>query len=418
MIGPIVNITNNTLITNNFTTTGTGNLNGDVTIGTNCDNFLLIKSKVTASCIISSSDDIIARDSDFRNITASQNILVESTAPENYFLGAINVRHNDRHVQSNVDATPMGDDVSIFEGSLIVGERANVNGIPNNAITNGAESLLVGQGNAITNANARSIVMGFLNSGSGLANFVGGSAGNKGLSDVTMVFGYGNHNEDNDGGIVLGSYNHISATGTNGHHAIGSYLVNSGSNGGNQNNAGSIALGRYNKHGVVDSIFTIGDGKNDSNRRDLLVARSGSIEIHGNITGSGGANPTNISIDGTLEAAVKSFVIPHPTRPGNKLKYGVLEGPEHAVYFRGRSNLNIITMPDYWEGLVDLNTMTVDITAIGANQNIYVDSIAENGDVTVGSNTDEPLNYFYVVYGERKDIDKLEIEIIKPQYSN
>jgi len=29
----------------------------------------------------------------------------------------------------------------------------------------------------------------------------------------------------------------------------------------------------------------------------------------------------------------------------------------------------------------------------------------------VGSNTDEPLNYYYVVYGERKDIDKLAIEV-------
>jgi len=37
--------------------------------------------------------------------------------------------------------------------------------------------------------------------------------------------------------------------------------------------------------------------------------------------------------------------------------------------------------------------------------------------VTVGSNTQEPLNYFYVVYGERKDVDKLEPEIIDPEYS-
>lgn len=74
-------------------------------------------------------------------------------------------------------------------------------------------------------------------------------------------------------------------------------------------------------------------------------------------------------------------------------------------------------MPDYWENLVHIDSMTVELTAIGANQNIYVDSIAENGDVTVGSNTEEPLNYFYVVYGERKDVDKLEPEIVDPEYS-
>lgn len=74
-------------------------------------------------------------------------------------------------------------------------------------------------------------------------------------------------------------------------------------------------------------------------------------------------------------------------------------------------------MPDYWEGLVHIDTMTVDLTAMGANQNLYVDSIAENGDITVGSNTEEPLNYFYVVYAERKDVEKLEVEIIDPEYS-
>ena len=406
MIGPIVNITNNTLITNNFTTTGTGNLTGDVTLGTDCDNFLHIKSKVTASCIISSSEDIIAKDVDFRNITGSGNIQIENTAPENYFFGAINVRHNDRTAQSNINATPMGDDVSIFEGSLIVGERANQNGIPNNAIINGAESLIVGQGNAVTNQNARSIVMGYFNSGSGLANFVGGSAGNKGLSDVTMVYGYGNHNEDNDGGIVLGSYNHISATSTNGHHAIGTQLVNSGSKG------GSIVLGMNNAHGVTDAVFTIGDGHAYNKRRDLLVARSGSIQVFGNITGSGGANPTNISIDGTLEAAVKSFVIPHPTKTGKKLKYGVLEGPEHAVYYRGKTTGSIIELPEEWTGLVDEETITVQLTSIGSHQNLYVNEIKNNSIFIKNKNIfSSKINAYYLVHGTRKDINPLETTV-------
>ena len=37
--------------------------------------------------------------------------------------------------------------------------------------------------------------------------------------------------------------------------------------------------------------------------------------------------------------------------------------------------------------------------------------IADDGDVTVGSNTETALNYFYVVYGERKDLERLEVEI-------
>jgi hypothetical protein len=38
---------------------------------------------------------------------------------------------------------------------------------------------------------------------------------------------------------------------------------------------------------------------------------------------------------GALTAASKSFDIPHPTKEGFRLRYGVLEGPEHGVYFRG-----------------------------------------------------------------------------------
>ena len=403
-IGPIVYLTQNTVINQNLNVLGS--ITGNNTIGQNCNDYLVINAKVTASCIISSSDDIIARDVSFHNITGSGNIQVNGTDPENYFAGAINVRHNDRHVQSNIVATAMGDDVSIFEGSLIVGERANQNGIPNNAIINGAESLIVGQGNAVTNQNARSIVMGYNNSGSGLANFVGGSAGNKGISDVTMVYGYGNHSENNDGGIVLGAYNHISNTGTNGHHAIGTYLVNSGSVGGNKNNAGSIVLGRYNKRGVVDAIFTIGDGKAEATRRDLLVARSGSIEIFGNVTQSG-----NISISGILEASQKSFVIPHPTKQGKKLVYGVLEGPEHAVYVRGKVDTNCIDLPEEWIGLVDEDSITVQLTPIGKHQNLYVDEINNTKILIKNSNLlTKSISAFYFIQGTRKDIQPLQTE--------
>jgi hypothetical protein len=142
------------------------------------------------------------------------------------------------------------------------------------------------------------------------------------------------------------------------------------------------------------------------------------IRNDGNV-GIGVTNPSYaLQVGGSIVGTSKNFIIDHPTKEGKKLLHACIEGPEAAVYFRGKSTSNIIEMPDYWIGLVDIDTMTVDITAIGPNQDIYVESIADNGEVTIASNTEETLNYFYVVYGERKDIGKLDIEVIDAEYSD
>ena len=115
-----------------------------------------------------------------------------------------------------------------------------------------------------------------------------------------------------------------------------------------------------------------------------------------------------LEVNGSIVGSSKSFLIDHPTQTGKKLMHACIEGPENGVYFRGKSQETGIQAPEYWSGLVDIDSMTVDVTPIGPNQSIYVERIDDNGDICVGSNTEEPLNYFYVVYGERKDIDKLE----------
>jgi hypothetical protein len=90
-----------------------------------------------------------------------------------------------------------------------------------------------------------------------------------------------------------------------------------------------------------------------------------------------------------------------------KLRYGSLEGPENGVYHRGRlSGSNKIELPDYWTGLVDETTITVNLTAIGKAQDLYVDDIRDNC-VYVGGET---INCFYTVFAERKDVEKLLVE--------
>jgi hypothetical protein len=117
------------------------------------------------------------------------------------------------------------------------------------------------------------------------------------------------------------------------------------------------------------------------------------------------------NITGTLTAIVKSFIIDHPTKQGKKLQYGVLEGPEHSVYVRGKlTNNNTITLPDYWTGLVHEDTITVNLTPIGRKQDLWVETVTDTT-ITVGSNN--KINCFYTVFAERKDIEKLVTEFDK-----
>lgn len=123
-----------------------------------------------------------------------------------------------------------------------------------------------------------------------------------------------------------------------------------------------------------------------------------------NITGS-----TNI--DGAFAATSKSFDIPHPSKEGFRLRYGSLEGPEYGVYFRGKTNLTIINLPDYWNELVDENSITVHLTPFGINNCHWVEKIEDNQIEIKSANG--LISCFFIVYGERKDIPKLGV-IYKP----
>jgi len=122
-------------------------------------------------------------------------------------------------------------------------------------------------------------------------------------------------------------------------------------------------------------------------------------------------NGSTFNVGGTLTATVKSFIIDHPTKEGKKLQYGVLEGPEHSVYVRGRlTNENTIVLPDHWHGLVHQDTITVNLTSIGKKQDLWVEQVNAH-EIKIGSQNE--INCFYTVFAERKDIDKLVTEFNK-----
>jgi len=126
----------------------------------------------------------------------------------------------------------------------------------------------------------------------------------------------------------------------------------------------------------------------------------------------------NVNADGEVYSnkgkhrlsAKKNFDIPHPTKEGWRLTHSCLEGPEAAVYVRGKLiNTNIIKLPEYWENLVDPDTITISVTPIGSHQNIFV-KYFDSKEVVLESAENIPVCCFYHIFGERIDTEKLIVE--------
>ena len=141
---------------------------------------------------------------------------------------------------------------------------------------------------------------------------------------------------------------------------------------------------------------------NGADNRVVTFSSADALNGEANLTFDG----STLAVNGAFTATTKSFLIDHPTKEGMKLQYASLEGPENGVYIRGTSGSNIITLPDYWADLVDQSTVTVTLTPIGFYQALYIEEKDKNY-IKVGGSKG---SYDYVVYGERKDVEKLKVE--------
>ena len=152
--------------------------------------------------------------------------------------------------------------------------------------------------------------------------------------------------------------------------------------------------------GQTDKLFVDGDaffsGAVDCGNKGKLAARFGSAD-----------------------ARPKPFDLLHPTKgEGHRLRYACIEGPEVAVYCRGRlKESNVIELPYYWKDLVHEDSITVQLQPIGSNQNLVIQEFNNEFIVIAedSTNTDlitdlSTIDCFYHVYGERKDINPLIVE--------
>jgi hypothetical protein len=137
---------------------------------------------------------------------------------------------------------------------------------------------------------------------------------------------------------------------------------------------------------------------------DGYITFPSGLDITGSLVVTGSS-----TVIGPFQATTKSFKIDHQRLAGKSLIYGVLEGPEHAVYARGRIHIGltgtaIITLPEEWEWLVDADSITVQLTSIGTPHIAYVKEI-DNNQVMVHADT--PMDCFYLIHATRKDVPVL-----------
>lgn len=132
---------------------------------------------------------------------------------------------------------------------------------------------------------------------------------------------------------------------------------------------------------------------------------------------SGVAIGQEFTAKGKTLSSRKAFDVQHPNKPGWRLRHICLEGPESAVYYRGRlTNSNIIKLPDYWVGFVDPESITVTLTQVGYSQDLIVDKIEWGRRVIIKSGTGTNIDCYFLVHGERIDGEKLIVEYEGNQY--
>jgi hypothetical protein len=97
----------------------------------------------------------------------------------------------------------------------------------------------------------------------------------------------------------------------------------------------------------------------------------------------------------------KTFDIEHPTKSGWRLRHTCVEGPENAVFFRGKlDGDNVINLPEYWKGLINHDTISVNLTAFGRRDNLYVKDIQEDRIIISGDHLTN-VKCYYQVWADR-----------------
>ncbi len=192
-------------------------------------------------------------------------------------------------------------------------------------------------------------------------------------------------------------------------------------------NCGKLVLGGNRQTGNIDIVSRDTNSKIFINGIEpgggggggsVPISGTGDITITGNVTANGkhiqngsalinGKITSTSSVSGGYKGPInvqgwKGFDIEHPNKEGHRLRHICVEGPEAAVYIRGKcKDTNIINLPEYWNGLVDLDELSVNLTPFGSPQNLYVEDVKWGRQVIIKNADSGPVNCYYHIWAPR-----------------
>ena len=181
------------------------------------------------------------------------------------------------------------------------------------------------------------------------------------------------------------------------------------------NNEATLMVGA-NTNQDPDNVTPYSNFKGVFGTNPTAIKAKGNVYIEGDLYVKG---TTDTLSNGRLEErhgvaddSPKLFDMKHPSpeMEGHRLAYACIEGPEVGVYYRGRlRNEKEILLPDYWKDLVHMNSISVQLQPIGAHQDIIVKRW-DDQKIYLQAKGGMPIDCFYHVYAERKDVNGLVVE--------
>ena len=158
---------------------------------------------------------------------------------------------------------------------------------------------------------------------------------------------------------------------------------------------------------VQDNGFHQKNGASNANGANIknAIKIANTIEITNGLAQenaiAGTAGVTVSPVNTCYAMKNKPFDIPHPIKENKRIRHICSEGPEAGIYIRGRlTGKNVIELPEYWNGLVDYDSITVDLTQIKTSQDLIVDSI-EKDHIKIISGNATKIDCFYHVWANR-----------------